>query len=100
MNYTLCGWKTLYCPKAIAYHVRGGSTENGSDFVKFLLVRNNEFFYQKTFYHKNVQVYCFKKAINLIRYFTIEKKLRVRAKSELKEKEQSLRKKRDYFQEK
>jgi GT2 family glycosyltransferase len=40
-------YNNIYIPGAIAYHVRGGSTKNQSDFVKYLCLLNSDLFYFK-----------------------------------------------------
>ena len=71
---TLLGWKTLYTYKALAYHVRGGSTSSMSDFVKFLNIRNSEMFFNK-FLKNNQVISNYHFLLKLFRFFTIDKKI-------------------------
>lgn len=40
-------YDNVFIPNAIAYHVRGGSTKEQSDFVKYLCILNSDLFYLK-----------------------------------------------------
>jgi GT2 family glycosyltransferase len=93
----LLGWETLYLSNAVAYHARGGSTKNCSEFIKFHCFRNEAFFYIKTFRHFNIQSVLLNKMLNFVRLFTVSREIRKRA---LREKElikEKLKKKREYF---
>jgi len=43
------GWRTLYIPEAVAYHVRGGSSQSVSEFATFLNERNLRVFLRNRF---------------------------------------------------
>lgn len=45
----LSGWVTRYIPDAIGYHVRGGSSAQLSNFVRYLAFRNEKYFFNKYF---------------------------------------------------
>lgn len=41
---SLCGWRTLYIPDAVVFHVRGGSSQKLSEFTCYLNERNTRLF--------------------------------------------------------
>lgn len=43
------GWRTLYIPEAVAYHVRGGSSQSVSEFATYLNERNLRVFLRNHF---------------------------------------------------
>lgn len=93
----LQGWKTLYCPRAVAYHLRGGSTRTSSDFVNYLLYRNSKYFYMKTFKDFNLEGVILHQMLNMLRLFTIKKEFRRRAYKDQKIMYAQLEKKREFF---
>ncbi|MBU1077490.1 MAG: glycosyltransferase family 2 protein [Spirochaetes bacterium] len=93
----LLGWKTLYYPSAVAYHVRGGSTSSVSDFVHYLGYRNSEFFYYKTYRHLHGSNLLLRLIVQLIRIFTVKKEIKIKFKKEFREYKERLQKKRDFF---
>lgn len=96
---TLLGWKTLYTYKALAYHVRGGSTSSMSDFVKYLNIRNSEIFFNK-FFKNNKKVFIYHFILKVLRYFTINKKIKKDVAISLKELKSKQLDKRLYFSKK
>lgn len=96
---TLLGWKTLYTYKALAYHVRGGSTSSMSDFVKYLNIRNSEIFFDK-FFKNNKKIYIYHFILKVLRYFTINQKIRNDVGISLKELKSKQLDKRLYFSKK
>lgn len=68
------GWKTLYTPEARGQHVRGGSTQSVSEFVKYLSSRNILFFLIKTYRPETIKAkFCWILYL-LIKLFYINKK--------------------------
>lgn len=86
---TLQGWKTLYFPKAIGYHIRGGSTSSMSDFVKFLNLRNSELFYRKVL-SRFAMIRFFHTLLNLIRIITISKDMKNKIRQDLEQYEETI----------
>jgi GT2 family glycosyltransferase len=76
---TLHGWLTYYEPAARGQHVRGGSTESVSDFVKFLKLRNEMLFYNKVFGDVRSVAYCL---LRLSRWLTNSPMLMWRARKD------------------
>jgi GT2 family glycosyltransferase len=93
----LKGWKTFYCPSAIAYHVRGGSVENVSKTAEYLSYRNNLYFYEKTFRHFNVGTNILQSILNFIRFFMVKSEVRRRARIDVKNNILNLKNKRNSF---
>ena len=91
--------KTLYTYKVLAYHVRGGSTSSMSDFVKYLNIRNSEIFFDK-FLKNNKKVFIYHFILKVLRYFTINKKIRKDVAISLKELKSKQLDKRLYFSKK
>jgi GT2 family glycosyltransferase len=93
----LQGWKSLYCPNAVAYHLRGGSTKSSSDFARYLSYRNSRYFYVKTYKHFNLEAITLHHILNIIRLFTIEKEFRRKAYEDRKMTHARLKEKRQFF---
>lgn len=91
----LHGWKTQYLPGAVGLHVRGGSTGELSDFVSYLNYRNFELFYLKTFRHRDLAVCLLRRALDLIRTFTVKREHRRRFSGEKPVLVETLARKRD-----
>ena len=93
----LLGWKTYFVADAIGYHVRGGSTSDVSDFVQFLSVRNSELSYRKLL-RSNVSFKCHHSILYLLRYITVDKKLRIKINTDISLLSQKFREKHDFFE--
>lgn len=91
---SLFGWKTYYIPSATASHVRGGSTQTMSEFVRYLNLLNSEILYLKllsVFWQHRVGY----RLLWIFRNFKLDKTLKIKLRKELKELEPAIMKKRE-----
>ena len=93
----LLGWKTYYCPSAVAYHVRGGSVKPNNRFIAYLNYRNHEYFYLKTYRTVDVSSWISRKVLKIIRIITIKKSFKTQCRKEMRKVEKRLLEKRLYF---
>ncbi|MBN1898912.1 MAG: glycosyltransferase family 2 protein [Spirochaetes bacterium] len=91
------GWKTLYYPLALAFHVRGGSVEQVSDLVQYLGYRNSELFYWKSYGNGYILNILLRSLIKFIRLFTVKGEHRSRFRKESLALRERMLKKRRYF---
>lgn len=74
---TLLGWKTLYVYRAVGFHVRGGSTKNVSEFVRYLNIRNSKLCYIKLLSGCR-RINLYNQVFRLFRYFTVDNRTRLK----------------------